>query len=610
MGDMGRRTVAFSVNGAEAVDAGVVLPVRVVPYVRLVHQGDSVSGRCFDAPPLQGQGPVLPPAFTPEGSVGFKPSPKVPSSTAMRNEATVEPSVFKFPTTASVQDSVMNGPRDLARQEQPTIAQENVLVWSRFAPSQGNTTDDGSTITKSTPSQTVLVALASAIWERDAHCVEFTIHAGKGSDITDDNDGDHMRLGLADFGNITLGEESAGPGWAFSPSFGCVFATHDLYADGHEGCAVMTGNLKKKTRKSVVKMYVNMESRTAKFSINGGELTDAGVNLPARVTPYVRLKFKGDKVSIREVPVPTVMLTGGPSVLEKKIENQAKLWDEVVANHTSFAEFSSAALQLMQEEQPSMLDRLFVTSRSALQAFRNAAKAADTSVPPAEHKERDEVVMRRLQGNTRLAIDARDALETLFAEVDRLRALPKQPKPARLATLDDLVQKAQAIAVSTARAKKAFRQSSQPHYVLPEMRALKTVAEVADEINKVRDFERLVWEDLMAQRKDLGEAWKTKAQILKRAAEDAASQALGSGTDLDRTWAALGELATVQNRAASFGELLEDVSCGNYISRLLEILVQLRPLILPQDMRGLHRQVQKELEELKLYAQGAGLTSF
>lgn len=113
--------------------------------------------------------------------------------------------------------------------------------------------------------------------------------------------------------------------------------------------------------------------------------------------------------------------------------------DEVVINHKNFVEFASAALKLIQEDQPSQLDRLFHNSRSALQAYRNAANATDVNVA----KEGEEAAIRRLQGIKRLAIDARDALLVLLAEADRLRVSPNEsPKSARVAILDDLEQSA------------------------------------------------------------------------------------------------------------------------------------------------------------------------
>ena len=102
-----------------------------------------------------------------------------------------------------------------------------------------------------------------------------------------------MRLGVAD---AEAGERGAA--WAFRPSDGRLSIHADATEEGTKGDPLMEGDLQNRAMGVRVEVVVDMRLRALGFSIDGGRMYDASVQLPATVRPMARLFYRGDAVSL------------------------------------------------------------------------------------------------------------------------------------------------------------------------------------------------------------------------------------------------------------------------------------------------------------------------
>ena len=86
--------------------------------------------------------------------------------------------------------------------------------------------------------------------------------------------------------------------WGFCPLNGHLHATDHPSGWGVRRRKLMAGDLSGRAVGAVVRMHVDMDNRTLSFAINGGELSDSQVHLPAAVRPWVLLAHRGDAVTL------------------------------------------------------------------------------------------------------------------------------------------------------------------------------------------------------------------------------------------------------------------------------------------------------------------------
>merc|ERR1712032_1403075 len=114
-------------------------------------------------------------------------------------------------------------------------------------------------------------------------------------DCSRTNDGDEMYIGVAALDKAGLaGENPSGQCWVLLPSTGQIWIGQDSLVEPTLSPGKMDvipngalGYWDETTKGTEIKALVDPVTRTLSFAVNGGELVDSGVTLPAQVHPYV-----------------------------------------------------------------------------------------------------------------------------------------------------------------------------------------------------------------------------------------------------------------------------------------------------------------------------------
>jgi len=105
-----------------------------------------------------------------------------------------------------------------------------------------------------------------------------------------------MLIGVVDSA-VELSDPKGAKSWGYLPLNGCLHSSNNCTQPGSKGKQVSEPLLGNATG-AVIKVQVDMDRRTLAFSVNGGDLVDAGVTLAPQVRPYVLMCFPGDKVQL------------------------------------------------------------------------------------------------------------------------------------------------------------------------------------------------------------------------------------------------------------------------------------------------------------------------
>ena len=110
-----------------------------------------------------------------------------------------------------------------------------------------------------------------------------------------------MRLGVAE--SLPGEANERGPAWGFRPSDGRLSVHSDATEEGVKGDPLMEGDLQNRAMGVRVEVVVDMRLRALGFSVDGGRLYDAAVQLPTAVRPMCRLFYRGDAIMISDYGV-------------------------------------------------------------------------------------------------------------------------------------------------------------------------------------------------------------------------------------------------------------------------------------------------------------------
>mmetsp|Transcript_54327 Transcript_54327/g.90143 ORF Transcript_54327/g.90143 Transcript_54327/m.90143 type:complete len:218 (-) Transcript_54327:57-710(-) len=114
------------------------------------------------------------------------------------------------------------------------------------------------------------------------------------------NCGYGMVLGVTDAA-APLTDRSGGRAWGINPSTCRLSTTNNCYQRGSLGMQLMEGlnGLKHCCDGAVIEIEVEMAARrTLRFSVNGGPMVDACVQLPLAVRPWILMTWEEDTVSL------------------------------------------------------------------------------------------------------------------------------------------------------------------------------------------------------------------------------------------------------------------------------------------------------------------------